>query len=182
MERKLQREAAVSSALALRCQFTIHRKVLECVHVFKYLGCLLTQDNDNMQAIRQQLRKARGVWARVGQVLRRENIALKTAAKFYKAVVQAILLYGSETWNLTKLALARLEGFHARAAYKMARKLRPKQGANRIWVYPKTTDLLEECGMHTLAEYIQVRRQTIPTNVATRLIFTLARRANGGEG
>ena len=87
VEGKLQREAAVSLALVLRRQFTIHRKVLECVHVFKYLGCLLAQDNDNMQAIRQQLRKARGVWARMGQVLRRENIALKTTAKFYKAVV-----------------------------------------------------------------------------------------------
>ena len=104
------------------------------------------------------------------------------AAKFYKAVVQAVLLYRSETWNLTKSALARLEGFHVHAAYKMARKHRLRRGANGTWVYPKTTDVLEECGMHTLAEYIQVRRQTIPTNVATRLIFTLARRANGGEG
>ena len=96
----------------------------------------------------------------------------RIAAKFYKAVVQAVLLYGSETWNLTKSALARLEGFHVRAAYKMARKHRPKRGANGIWVYPKTADVLEECGMSTIAKYIQVRRQTIATYVATRPIFT----------
>jgi hypothetical protein len=63
-----------------------------------------------------------GVWARVGQVLCGENVGPQIAAKFYKAVVQAVLLYGSETWNLTKLALARLEGFQVRVAYKMARK------------------------------------------------------------
>ncbi len=35
----------------------------------------------------------------------------RVAAKFYKAVVQSLLLYGSETWNLTETVLARLEGF-----------------------------------------------------------------------
>jgi hypothetical protein len=92
---------------------------LEWVEVFKYLGHLLAQDDDDAQAIRQQMRKARGVWARVGQVLRGENVTPRVAATFYKAVVQAILLYGSKTWNLTASALARLEGFHIHVAYKM---------------------------------------------------------------
>jgi hypothetical protein len=171
VERKLQRESAVRLALALRRQFSVHEDVLERVEVFKYLGCLLAQDNDDAQAIRQQLQKARGVWARVGQVLPGENTAPRIAAKFYKAVVQAILLYGSETWNLTKSALARLEGFHVRAAYKMAREHRPKKGANREWVYPKTADVLKECGMVTIAAYSQSRRQTIAMYMATRPVF-----------
>ena len=79
--------------------------------MFKYLGRLLAQDNDDTQAIRQQLQKARGVWAQVGQVLRGENATPQVAAKFYKVVIQAILLYGSKTWNLTASALPRLEGF-----------------------------------------------------------------------
>jgi hypothetical protein len=107
----------------------------------------------------------------VGQVLRGENTAPRIAAKFYKAVVQAILLYGSETWNLTKSVLARLEGFHVRAAYKMAREHQPKKGANREWVYPKTADVLEECGMVTIAVYIQSRRLTVAMYVATRPVF-----------
>ena len=171
VERKMQRESAVSSALALRRQFTIHGDVLERVEVFKYLGRLLAQDDDDAQAIRQQLRKARGVWAHVGQVLRGENVGPRIAAKFYKAVVQAVLLYGSETWNLTKSALARLEGCHIRAAYKMARKHRPKRGLNGVWVYPKTVDVLEEWGMQTIAKYMKVRCQRIATYVATRSIF-----------
>ncbi len=80
----------------------------------------LAQDNDDAQAIRQQMRKAQEVWAQVGQELRGENVMPWVAAKFYKAVVQAILLYGSKTWNPTAPALARLEGFHIRVVYKMA--------------------------------------------------------------
>jgi hypothetical protein len=91
---------------------------------------------------------------RVGQVLRRENTAPRIAAKFYKAVVQTVLLYGSKTWNLNNLALARLKGFHVRTAYKMARKHQPKKGAIGVWVYPKSADVLEECGMATIATYI----------------------------
>jgi hypothetical protein len=120
MDRRLQQESAISLALALRHEFNVNGTVLERVKVFKYLGRLLAQDDDDAQAIRQQMRKARGVWAQVGQVLRGENVMPWVAATFYKAVVQAILLYGSETWNLTASALARLEGFHIRVAHKMA--------------------------------------------------------------
>ena len=70
---------------------------MERVEVFKYLGRLLAQDDDDIQAIRAQLRKARATWARVGQVLRAENVPPRVAAKFYRAVVQAVLLYGSKT-------------------------------------------------------------------------------------
>jgi hypothetical protein len=82
MDRQLQRESAISSALALQCKFNVDGTVLERVEVFTYLSRLLAQDNDDTQAIRQQLRKARGVWAQVGQVLCGENAAPRVAAKF----------------------------------------------------------------------------------------------------
>jgi hypothetical protein len=170
-ERRVQREAAVTSALALRCTFTVHGDVLERVEVFKYLGRLLAQDDDDVQAVRQQIRKARGTWARVGQVLRGENAAPRIAAKFYKAVVQSVLLYGSETWNLTETVLARLEGFHIRAAYRMARVHKPRKGLFGNWIYPSTKDVLEECGLHSVKEYINTRRATIAMYVVNRPIF-----------
>ena len=61
VEGKKQREAAVTSALALRLQFSVHGEALERVEVFKYLGrlLLLAQDDDDIQAICAQMRKAR---------------------------------------------------------------------------------------------------------------------------
>ncbi len=105
-----QRDMAVRSALALRQQFTVHGDVLERVEVFRYLlGRLLLQDDDDIQAVRSQLCKARETWARVGQVLRKENAPPQVSAKFYKAIVQSVLLYGSKTWVLSTASLARLE-------------------------------------------------------------------------
>jgi hypothetical protein len=43
------------------------------------------------------------------------------SAKFYKAIVQSVLLYGSETWVLSPAVMARLKGFHIRRAYRMAK-------------------------------------------------------------
>jgi hypothetical protein len=165
-------EAAVTSALDLRQQFSVNGEALERVEVFKYLGRLLAQDDDDIQAIRAQLRKARGTWARVGQVLRAENVPPRVAAKFYKAVVQAVLLYGSETWVLSTAALASLEGFHIRAAYRMAVRHKPRRDPGNRWIYPKSKDVLEECGMSTLEKYITIRRQTI-------VVYVDAGRASG---
>jgi hypothetical protein len=66
--------------------------------------------------VESQIRKARATWDRVGQVLQANNTPPMVSAKIYKAVMQSVLLYGSETWNLTKTAMARLEGFHIKAA------------------------------------------------------------------
>jgi hypothetical protein len=40
-----------------------HREELEQVEVFKYLGWLIAYNDANNQAIRSNLRKARGCWA-----------------------------------------------------------------------------------------------------------------------
>ncbi len=106
VERQRQREAAVKAALALCQQFTIHGNVLEWVKVYKYLGRMMAQDDDNAQAIHAQLWKARDTWARVGKVLRGEKTSPTISAKFYLAVVQAILLYGSKTWVISLQAIA----------------------------------------------------------------------------
>ena len=109
VERRKQRETVILSALALRQQFMVRGDVLECVKVFKYLRRMLVQDDDDIQAIQAQLRKARATWAHVGQVLWSKNALPFMAVRFYQAIIQAILLYGSETWVISQTALARLK-------------------------------------------------------------------------
>jgi hypothetical protein len=182
VKQKQQQEAAVILALALQQQFSVDGDVLEWVEVFKYLGRLLAQDDDDIQAIPAQLRKTRATWARVGQVLRNENVSPHVVTTFYKAIVQAILLYGSETWVLSWTALARLEGFHIHAAYQMAKMHEPKQGPGRTWVYPRSVDVLQECGLKTKEEYIGIRRQTIKVYVTTRPILNKCRQGKQKRG
>jgi len=180
--RRHQRDIAVQSALALHQQFTVHGDVLERVEVFQYLGRLLLQDDDDIQAMRSQLCKARGTWSQIGQVLRRENAPPRVSAKFYKAIVQSVLLYGSETWVLSPAAMARLEGFHIRAAYRMAKEHVPQRGPNLQWVYPSSEAVLEDCGMHTIQHYINVQRETIAKYVVGRSILAECQGADRRRG
>jgi hypothetical protein len=47
------------------------------------------------------------------RILSSDGADSKTMARFYLAVVQAKLLYGSKTWVLSRRLLDRLEHFHA---------------------------------------------------------------------
>ncbi len=178
MERRHPWDMAVRSALALHKQFTMHGDVLEKVKVYRYLGRLMLQDNDNVQAIQSQLQKAQGMWARVRQVLRRENAPPRTSAKFYQAIVQSVLLYGSKTWVLSKAVMARLEDFHIHVAYWMAKEHVPQQGPHHLWAYPSSDQVHKECGMHTIQHYIKVQHQMIARYVVDRSIFADCRGAD----
>ncbi len=137
------------------------------MEVYKYLGRLLAQDHDDIQAIHTQMRKARATWALVGQVLRSENASPFVATRFYQAIIQAILLYGSKSWVISWTAMARLKGLHIRAAYRMAKEHKPKRGPDRVWIYPQSEDVLKECRMKTMEEYILIHRQTVALYMAT---------------
>ena len=58
-ERKVQRAAAESSAEVVEETFTAYGEELERVKVFKYLGRLLSWDNNDTQSMRCNLQKAR---------------------------------------------------------------------------------------------------------------------------
>ncbi len=158
--------------VALRQQFTVHGGALERVEVFQYLGRLLSQDDNDIQAMLSQLHKARGTWTRIGKVLRRENAPPRVSAKFYKAIVQSVLLYGSKTWVLSTAALTRLEGYHICAAYRIAKEHVPWRRPRQQWIYLPSDKVLEECGMHTIQHYIDVRREAIAKYLVNRSIFT----------
>jgi hypothetical protein len=82
-----------------------------------------------------------------------------------------VLLYGSETWNLTETVLARLEGFHIHAAYRMAQVHKPCKGLFGKWEYPSTKDVLKQCGLHPVKDYIDTSCSTIAMYVVNRPIF-----------
>ena len=94
---KCQREAAVCSARALQQQFTTYGVPLEHVEVFKYLGRLMSYDDRDTRAVNSNLKKARKCWARILCVLRSKNATARVSGMFYKATVQAVLLFGSKT-------------------------------------------------------------------------------------
>ena len=66
------------------------------MELFKYLGRLLAMDDNDVKAIRANLKKAQKCWKMLSRFPRAENMDAQVCGMFYKAVVQAVLLLGSE--------------------------------------------------------------------------------------
>jgi hypothetical protein len=158
--RKVQHAAAEHAHLALQNTFTVYGEGLERVEVFKYLGRLLAYDDNDSQAVCGNLKKARGIWVRISCMLRAETASPRVCGIFYKATVQSILLFGSETWNLSPVSLKVLEWFHIRAAWRMAGK-RPMKLRDGTWMHLNSADVLKDVGLKTFAQYIAVYWQHI---------------------
>ena len=97
-----------------------YRTPLTAVSSFRYLGRALLSTDNNWPAVEWNLWRARGKWGWLTKILGREGSYKRTAGRLYVAVVQAVLLFGSETWVLTPRLEKALEGFHHRASRRMA--------------------------------------------------------------
>jgi hypothetical protein len=86
--RKVHYAAAERAHLALQQLFTVYGAELERVEVFKYLGRLLAYNDNDAQAVRGNLKKACGIWARLSRTIRAENASARACDIFYKATVQ----------------------------------------------------------------------------------------------
>lgn len=117
--------------------FSIRGIPLDIVELFKYLGRWLSFEDGDWAAVRNNLTKARQRWAQVSRVLTREGASPRVSAMFYVAICQSVLLFGSETWALTKSMLSTLEGFHRRIARSVTRRfIRPNGRTEDEWLYP----------------------------------------------
>ena len=180
-ERRRQHENAEGAARALDESFSAYGVELEAVESFQYLDRVLRYEDNDAQAVRVNLRKARATWGRLSRVMRAENASPWVCGMFYKATVQAVLLFRSETWNVTPAILRSLEGFHVRAARRMAGRV-PKRDTSGKWEYPASGEVLEKVGLYTIDNYIKVRRNTILQFVSQRPIYELCRGANRQRG
>ena len=95
----------------------------------------------------------------------------RVCGMFYKAVVQSVLLYGCETWIVTPAILRMLTGFQIRAAWRMARRNKPRKLDDDTWVYPRSDEVLKEVGLFTIEHYIQKRRNTLSEYTESREIY-----------
>ena len=60
----------------------------------------MTEGDDDWIVVVDNLGKARKSWGWLSWVLIWEGADLKVSGNFYKAVAQAVLLFGAETWVL----------------------------------------------------------------------------------
>jgi hypothetical protein len=130
---------------------------------FKYLGRMVTANDDDMKAVEHNIRRARMSWGNLKRILSKGKMKNpKAATSVYKTVVHAVLLYGSETWATTNAMVKKLENFHRRCARFITgqhiRKL-----PDDTWEYPSTEEIFRKTGLEPMTNYIEKRRMNVMT-------------------
>ena len=62
---------------------------------------MLTAEDEDWLEVEGNFRKARKSWVQMTRILIWEGVYLKVLGLLFKVVVQAVLLFGAETWFLT---------------------------------------------------------------------------------
>jgi hypothetical protein len=135
----------------------------------------LSADDDDWPVVLRNMAKAWQRWAYISRILRWEGATPRISAMFCKAVVQTVLLFGSEYWVLTAsmLGLGKIEGFHQQIARQFMGRVPVYLRSEGTWQYQPLGNAIEEAGLFSMDEYITRRRNKMVYYVATRSIYTM---------
>jgi hypothetical protein len=92
----------VDTALLPASTFYVGEDAIKRVTKFRYLGRILSQDDNDLSACVRNIQRAKAKWAAVSKVLKREGASKKSFARFYLVIVSTVLLYGSDTCVVTR--------------------------------------------------------------------------------
>jgi hypothetical protein len=145
-------------------------KPIKTVLEFKYLGRVVKNNDDNWSAVNQNVKKATATWGRICKILSKEGANPKAMATVYKAVVQAMLLYGSESLVLSLMMEKKLQSFHWRCAwYIMAQHIR--QNPDESWTCPSSSSVLLKARLWLIQEYIQRQCSMVKKYAQSEFIY-----------
>ena len=155
---------------AKNVKFCVSGEEIKMVQEFKYLGRILSNNDNDLKAVESQLVKARRVWGRIGNIVKKKSgCNPRIMSIFYKVIVQTVLLYGSESWVLSNIARNKLNGFHNRCSRFITGRHISLDG--ETWIYPSRTSTLQEADLLQIEEYIIKRKTTIGAYVESCNIF-----------
>ena len=149
----------------------IKNEPIEKVREFLYLGRWIFDTDDDTEAINRQLKKTKYRWIKLSKVLKRQDANPTIMGSFYQAIIQAVLLYGSESWVISENNMKKLRSFHYKCARHMVgHHIRLDPDSNE-WHYPPSHDVLNKCGLKPIESYIESRRCTLREYMLDRPIY-----------
>ena len=72
---------------------------------------MISATDDDWPAVVRNLARTKSVWRMMSRILSREGATPRVSGFFLKAMIQAVLLFGAETWLVTSYMGKALGGF-----------------------------------------------------------------------
>lgn len=87
----------------------INGQVIEVCDNYKYLGVTISGEGSSKKELSNRIGQAKQAIKKLNSILWTNNIKKQTKERIYEAIVESILLYRSEVWEITKRDKQRLE-------------------------------------------------------------------------
>jgi hypothetical protein len=120
---------------------------LKCVEKFSYLGDMIGSGGGAEEASRARVRCAWSKFRELAPILTSRGASLRIKGKIYRACVQRVIVYGSETWPVKNDDMQRLE----RAERRMVRWMCGVSLKHRI----SSIDLYTRLGVEAVADVVR---------------------------
>lgn len=91
----------------------------ERVKKFKYLGTMLTENNDGTEEINSRIQAGNRCLYAVQDLLKSKVTSRRTKINIYKTIIRPVVMYGCEAWTLTAANEERLRVFERRILRKI---------------------------------------------------------------
>ena len=104
------------------------------------------------------------------RILGQEGASPQVSGMFFKAVVQAVLLFDSETWVVTT-RMGRALGIFQ---HRFTRRITGKQSKRRVygsWEYPPLETAMEEACFEEMGAYVLKSQNMVAQYIATQTIL-----------
>ncbi|XP_048759469.1 uncharacterized protein LOC125669065 [Ostrea edulis] len=131
-------------------EVNIGNNVVEEVSEFVYLGSKITADGDSTSDVESRIAKARAAFASLGNIWKSTAISIKTKIRIFKSNIIGVLLYGVESWKVTKSIVLRLDVFQTKCLRRILKVFWPNTISNK--------DLYQRTSTSPISEMIKMRR------------------------
>ena len=98
-------------ASGLITSWEIDGEAVETVSDFIFWGSKITADGDCSHEIKRRLLLRRKVMTNLDSILKSRDITLPTKVRLVKAMVFPVVMYGCESWIVTKAECRRIDAF-----------------------------------------------------------------------
>ena len=124
---------------------------IEEVKMFKYVGGIITTTGEVKEEIEQRIKTAGMAFGGLrSRLFGNRKMARNVKLRVYESLVLAILLYGSETWNIKAEEAKKLESFHMGCLRCLAGKSKVERIRNVV--------IRKELGQTTIQSMMRKRR------------------------
>ena len=89
----------------------LHQENIKEVDKFVYLGSVVSKDGGTDEDIRCRINKAQHAFNTLRPIWRSTALSLQNKIRIFNTNVKSVLLYGSETWRVTKTNTQKLKAF-----------------------------------------------------------------------